>query len=208
LDCSQVLYLDCDTFFFADVDILFDKYRAQELYAREEHVSRRNHFGYDPLHVDEDALVAMASQEGLRYVVPINSGVCLFNHGLWNSVGRLDVNFLDLAWRLLVGRLLATSGAALACWGMGNDVMASINELDRTDALPFPSENDWIIEEIAFWLTLGYLPDLSQGLFPQVEVMQNGELDDRAQTGGFPLLAHYFSAGEKNFFDIVDRIEG
>jgi hypothetical protein len=42
-DPEQVLYLDCDTIFFADVDLLFSRYARADCYAREEPTSSRSH---------------------------------------------------------------------------------------------------------------------------------------------------------------------
>src|SRR5271165_7377119 len=44
---GQVLYLDCDTFCFSDIEILFDRYAYAHFHAREEEVSRRSPRGYD-----------------------------------------------------------------------------------------------------------------------------------------------------------------
>src|SRR5689334_16463344 len=51
---SQVLQIDCDTYFFDDVEILFDCYSDCHYYGREEPSSRASHFGYDPHYLDED----------------------------------------------------------------------------------------------------------------------------------------------------------
>ena len=55
---TQILYLDCDTFFFGDVEKLFDCYSACDWYARVEPGSRLCHYGYDPSYLDEDFVIA------------------------------------------------------------------------------------------------------------------------------------------------------
>src|SRR5579862_4472041 len=57
---TQILYLDCDTFFLGDVERLFNQYPAHEWYAREEPMSLRSHHGYSPEHVDEPLLEHMS----------------------------------------------------------------------------------------------------------------------------------------------------
>ena len=79
----QVLYLDCDTFFFGDVASIFASHQSRHFYAREEPWSRRSPYGYRPSYLDEDALARICAAERLRFVPPCNTGVMLFNHGLW-----------------------------------------------------------------------------------------------------------------------------
>ena len=107
---SQFLYLDCDTFFFDDVESLFHTYAGHDWNAREETLSRRSHYGYNPSHIDESTLESIARRERLQLISPFNSGVCLLNNHVRIGFDRVRVNFLDLAWRLLVGRELATGG--------------------------------------------------------------------------------------------------
>jgi hypothetical protein len=178
---DQVLFLDCDTFFFADVEHLFARYHAHHFCAREEPGSRRSHYGYDPACIDEDALFELAMQEGLVPVPPYNTGAMIFNGGLWNQLAALGDEFLDFTWRLLGARG------------------------DKGDRLAYPSSNAWIIEEIAFWLTLGRFPSLTHQAFARDDVAQNGEVAGRIAAYR-PLLAHYYTAGEAYFFHEVQRL--
>jgi hypothetical protein len=205
-DIEQGLYLDCDTFFFDDVDRLFERYSAHHWYAREEPSSRLSHFDYDPTHVDEDLLEQIARSERLRRVLPFNSGVCLLNHQIWREWERLRVPYLDLAWRLLCGRELRGHDAPLDHDREVRDaVLASITNSDRACALPYPSQNTWIIEQISLWLALGRLQDFSLGTFAQSDVAQGSEFYDMLESDQRCVLAHYYSAKE-DFFEVVPRI--
>ena len=73
-------------------------------------------------------------------------------------------------------------------------------------ALPYPSLNTWIIEQIALWLTLGHLPAFSLGTFARSVVPQGGEFHDVSRSGGRCILAHYYSGTENEFFEAVARI--
>jgi hypothetical protein len=205
-DIEQVLYVDCDTFFFDDVDRLFERYSAHHWYAREEPTSRRSHFEYDPSHVDEDLLEQTARSEKLRPVFPFNSGVCLLNRHIWREWERLRVPYLDLAWRLLCGRELRGHDAPLEHdREVRQAVLASVNDSDRACALPYPSRNTWIIEQIALWLALGHLQDFSLDTFTRSDVAQGGEFYDMLGSSQRCVLAHYYSAKE-DFFEVVARI--
>jgi len=205
-NAEQALYLDCDTFFFDNVDRLFDRYSAHHWYAREEPTSRRSHFDYDPSHVDEDLLEQIARSEKLRQVLPFNSGVCLLNQHIWREWGRLRVPYLDLAWRLLCGRELNGHHASLEHDREVRDaVLAIASDTDRAHALPYPSQNTWIIEQISLWLALGHLQDFSLGTFARSDVVQGGEFYGVLESGERCVLAHYYSAKE-DFFEVVPRI--
>jgi hypothetical protein len=182
-DLGQVLYLDCDTHLFGDVGQLFRRYHHLHFVAREEPGSRRSHYGYDPAAIDEDVCARTAMAEGLSFVPPYNTGVMLMNGGLWRHLGALGEEFLNFVWRL-------TPGAA-----------------PMAHRLPYPSANAWIVEEIALWLTLGRLPNLTHGTFAALDVAQNGEAATIAPDGARPILAHYFSGWEDAFFDHLRTLE-
>jgi hypothetical protein len=206
-DVEQVLYLDCDTFFFDDVNRLFQRYSAHDWYAREEPSSRRSHLEYDPSHVDEDLLEHIARSESLRRVLPFNSGVCLLNHRIWREWERLRVPYLDLGWRLLCGRELKEHDAPLEHDQEARQaVLASITDSDRARALPYPSQNTWIIEQISLWLALGHLQDFSLGAFTRSDVPQGPEFCEMPGLSQRCVLAHYYSNGEEYFFEAVPRI--
>lgn len=204
---TQLLYLDCDTFFFDDVDLLFEQHTTDDWYAREEPGSLRSHFAYDPRHVDETLLKYIARSEGLQYVPPFNSGVCLLNHGIWHKLNELRETYLSTVWRLLCGRELSGHEFNLHDPQIHSAVLDAITDDDRSNALPYPSANEWIIEQIALWLTLGKLPNFSLGTFSSGEVPQGGEYENIRTSGTRCVLSHYFSGGEEWFFSCVPRIE-
>ncbi|MFZ0732203.1 MAG: hypothetical protein WAM79_07760 [Candidatus Sulfotelmatobacter sp.] len=204
---TQLLYLDCDTFFFDDVNLLFDQHTTHDWYAREEPASLRSQFPYDPKHVDETLLKYIARSEGLRYVHPFNSGVCLLNRGIWHKLNELREAYLSIVWRLLCGRELSGHEFNLHDPQIHPAVLDALTDSDRSSALPYPSANDWIIEQIALWLTLGRLPNFSLGTFSQAQIPQGGEYEGIRTSGGRCVLSHYFSGGEEWFFSCVPRIE-
>jgi hypothetical protein len=205
-DVSQLLYLDCDTFFFQDVNRLFDAYNSCHWYAREEPSSRHSHLGYDRSRVDESALHQIAMSERLGEVVPYNTGVCLMNFGLWWRLIQLEITFLELAWRLMIGIQLWRGKTPPDDEETRNAVLGALDPFDRARALPFPSTNFWILEEVALWLTLGHIPRFTQGYLKREHVMQGGEFVDSPRMRNGCILAHYFSCEYERFFANVTRI--
>jgi hypothetical protein len=196
---TQALYVDCDTFFYSDPELLFESSDQVHWCAREELRSRLCPMGYDPTNIDEDLIEEILATEGLRWVAPFNSGVCLLNNGIWNTFRKLRSTFLDVVWRLLVGR---------HCWGgdAGSDrqirdaVLEGATPGDIVRAIPYPSHNGWILEEIALWLTLAHVPNLEQGIFAHSAVLQGYECIEAQKTGRQPIVAHYFTSLQEEFF--------
>lgn len=196
----QVLFLDCDTLFFGDVDRLFSRYTNAHCHAREEPTCGRSHYGYDPGYLDEDALARLAGSVGVRSPPPFNLGVVLFNHGVWNALARLDGALVSYAWRLLTWLALHPCERRKALYGEGAPVrllrlrLSGGTSPDEVHAaLPYPSANEWILDQVALWLTLGHVPDLTYGDFSPREVLQNGEFLSRHATDPDWVLCHYFS---------------
>jgi hypothetical protein len=196
--CTQVMFVDCDTHFFSDPELLFDIYPDRHWYAREAPSSRRCPHGYQPDNINEQLLADILAREGLAPVLPFNAGVCLFNHGTWNLVSNARRLFLDYLWRLLVGRHHAPAD--------GTDdqirqaILEQVSPADRDRALPYPSGNFWIAEEIALWLTFATFPQVTQGFFEPHHVAQGHEFE-HPEMSEFPhIMAHYFSALQDRFF--------
>jgi hypothetical protein len=204
----QVLYLDCDTFFFDDVEALFHTYAGHDWNAREEPLSRRSHYGYNPSHIDESTLESIARRERLQLISPFNSGVCLLNNHVKIGFDRIRISFLDLAWRLLVGRELRAGGSSQVDVQIQKAVLAAIGAVDRRRALPYPSSNSWILEQIALWLALGHLPQISYGLMSRKHVVQGGEFEEAFGSGRRCVVAHYYSHLTAQFFSAVPPLPG
>ncbi len=202
---SQILFLDCDTFFFGDVQRLFERYCAVHFYARAEPNSRRSPDGYHPRYLDESLLSEIARAEGLEFIPPYNLGVCMFNHGVWHPIQELAGDFLGYAWRLLVGmRFRAPLNPNIderLSWFVANNA----SEHERRSCLVYPSSNSWILDQIAFGLMLGRLPGLSHDVLSPTDVWQGGEYVRRSDRNALPLLAHYYSSGEDEFFADVGQ---
>jgi hypothetical protein len=193
---SQLLFLDCDTFFFGDVASIFLKYQQCKLYAREEPHSRRSRFlEYRPSCVDEDVLYRIAAETGSSPVPPYNSGVFLMNHGLDRQLYALREEFLDYAWRLTAGASLSPEINIPP--GLKSKIAAFRNT--RLSEIEFPSRNYWILEQIALWLTLGMVNDLTHSAFPMEDVLQNGEFRIYSAYRNKCTILHYFRGNEALF---------
>jgi hypothetical protein len=195
---AQVLYLDNDTHLFRDVEDLFERHRELDVYAREEPGSRRSHLGYDPRLVDEDALGILAAGVGARPVVPFNNGVMLFNHGAWAKLARRLPELLRLTFRFSVA-LARSPGSEDQpdIVYLRRERARLVDRRDEAEALPCPTENVWIKDEIALWLALGRAPALRVGLFSRHDVLQGDEFE-RVDLSGH-VLAHYFSRNMARF---------
>jgi hypothetical protein len=159
----QILFCDCDTVFFTDVAALFDRYGDADVVAREEVHSSRSIHGADRTFIDEPLLARIAAADGAVTVPPFNLGVVLFNHDVWRALAPLDELIVDYAWRF------------------------------NTGALPFPSTNWWILDEVAMWLALGHVPGVRTADFLPGDVAQNGEFADAEPHAAGWILCHYYS---------------
>ncbi|MEO5901772.1 MAG: hypothetical protein ABIR68_16820 [Ilumatobacteraceae bacterium] len=177
---QQVMICDCDTIFFRDVAELFDRYGDADVVAREELRSGRTSQGIDSRFIDDPLLARLAALEGVAPVAPFNVGVVLLNHQVWTSFGALQGQFVDYAWRFVVG-LVVQHGESASC----TDELAGLDEARRhaTDgdvmrALPYPSANRRLLDEVAWWMTLGHVPGLRVADFAPTDVAGHGEFVD------------------------------
>lgn len=204
-NAGQVLYLDCDTFFFGDVASIFANHQSRHFYAREEPWSRRSPYGYRPAYLDEDVLARTCAAERLQFIPPCNTGVMLFNLGLWAALAAASENSLTYCWRLLATICEDDELARECSPALREKVRQSLTRSPKQPALPYPSTNWWIVEEIATWLTLGSLKGLTHDVLRRADVAQNGEFNGTDGSSS-PTLVHYFSNLEDEFFGRVERI--
>lgn len=193
---SQVLQIDCDTFFFADVEILFEHYADCHFYGREEPSSRASHYGYNPHYLDEDKLIELARREGAIAISPCNIGVSMLNHGVWNGIStRLEI-LLAYVFRFVASMARNQQTPGRLWPELAEVVMLDLLEQPEIEDLPFPSSNVWILDQVALWLTLGHVPDLTHGHFSRAHVLQGGEDGATCDT---KVVHHYFGV-DKNAF--------
>jgi hypothetical protein len=197
---SQVLFLDCDTVFLGDVGELFARYRDADCYAREEVSCRRSRVGYDRGYLDEEALAAIGRVEGVRVPAPFNLGVVLFNNGCWRRLADLEPVLVSYAWRFAVWLALHPASGRSAAYGegLGIDLLRRrfaelVDPAELARALPYPSANRWLLDELALWLTMGHLVPLRTADFSPHDVAQDGEfLADGSPVPDW-ILCHYYS---------------
>lgn len=196
-DARQVLCCDLDTIFFTDVEVVFARYAGPHVVAREEVYSGRSIHGADRAFIDEPLLDRLASHLGRAAVPPFNLGVVLYNHGIVTQLAGIMATFLDDAWRLMTGLTIRefpnSNSAGGAAFPWLADVALHASDVDRQRALPFPSSNGWIVEEVAWWLALGSIPGLTRADFAPHDVAQNGEVLATARESAPWALCHYYS---------------
>ncbi len=200
IDPRSALYVDCDTLFFGDVERLFDGYgRAGHVVAREEPGSRRSHYGYDPTYLDEEALASLTAALGIRPIPPFNTGAVLLNELPWRSIASIGERSVEIAWRFLIDlvhRLDPTAANRYGPSAAAADLRSRLDDLRpdlALDALPFPSPNHWILDEVSLWLALGQVPGLQVADFDRSDVVQNGELFAHRPDDVPAVLCHYYS---------------
>jgi hypothetical protein len=218
---SQVLYVDCDTFFFDDPNRLFEKYNKDDWCSREIPGSRLSPHGVTA-NINEELIAELVSIEDLQKRTPFNTGVCLLNNEMWLALARIEATFFDFAWRLIVGMFIeiripqkeevfappTLRGAATnrELNELRKQVLQIASQYDISRALPYPSDNWWVLDEIAWLFALGRIEGVSQAVFSPVHVAQGDESLATAISQAHPLVAHYFSHFEKEFFRVVPFI--
>jgi hypothetical protein len=194
---GQVLCCDLDTIFRTDVDVVFDRYAGPDVVAREEVYSGRSIHGADHAFIDELLLKRLADHLGRAVVPPFNLGVVLYNNGVVRRLAGIMSTFLDDVWRLMSGLTVRgfpnADAAGSASFPWMADVRRLASDVDRQRALPFPSNNGWIVEEVAWWLALGAVPGLTRADFAPHDVAQNGEVLGTPLDRSTWAICHYYS---------------
>ena len=206
--CARLLYIDSDTLFFAPPRTLFDRYREADLYAREEPCSRRSIHGYDPSLVDEEALAELRVREGLDFVPPFNTGVCLVTRKMADAITMILPHYFGYLLRFLAWFHLHHVDRPEAVPSSRQLVHERFLRPASDQALPYPGKNRWIADQFAMWLALGKFTDLRYGDFSPADVWQGGEFQQMSGAT-LPILCHYFGGQGHNtklFFDHLLRL--
>jgi hypothetical protein len=193
---SQILQIDCDTLFFGDVGLLFERYSERQFYAREEPASRASHYGYDSSYLDEDILFTLARREGASEVGPYNMGVCMLNHGLWTEIAARRHTFLSYIFRFTAWMSRQPETREKLWPGVLELFAKDLEEEPGVSELLFPSSNLWIVEQVALWLTLGQIPGLTHGYLSRGHATQGGE---QAGDTSNAIVYHYFGIDKTAF---------
>ena len=192
----EALYLDCDTVFFEDVERLFDRYGHAHVAAREEVHTARNQHETDRSFVDEPLLSRLAQHEGAVPIAPFNLGVVLFGRGVAATLAAYEALFVDYAWRFALWTAQHPVSGASASYGefLGASEALALSTPDAlARALPYPSTNRWILDEVALWMTLGHVPGLHVADIDRADVAENGEFSAPHPAGTSWVLCHYYS---------------
>lgn len=211
-DVDQALCCDLDTLFFDDVEVLLDRYVSADVVAREEVFSRRSVHGVDPTFIDEGLVARVADALGRRFVPPFNLGMVLYSRRAIAAMARSMPRFVDDVWRLCCGLALGAAPASAIADASSMPWIAAtravLGDDDAARALPYPSSNPWIVEEVALWLTLGALPGLVIADLSPRDVAQNGEMFTRPDSGAWWLACHYYSHNLRRVVEWLGCVPG
>jgi FkbM family methyltransferase len=193
----RILSLDNDTYILEDLAGLFEAYGHARLCAREEPFSRASSLGCWPAHLDQDALDRLFRDEGFTPVPPFNTGVVMMDSGVVTRITESLGMVLQYLWRFNLWMCRHPSE------NDGRDVQA-MRAADvsavfpSATALRFPSENRWIKEQVAMWLTLGALGE-RVGLVSPQHIAQGDEYREIDRAGRHPHVIHYYSSNADHF---------
>jgi hypothetical protein len=202
---DQVLYIDNDTFFFDDVDRLFDTCGTSDFHAREEPFSSRSAAGYRPEYIDETKLFALAAAEGCRPLPTYNLGAVVLNHAMGTRLAPVIGDLLDCIWRLCLGIVRDVDPKAYVgetqLEVMARDLPALRSSGALATALAYPSSNYWIVEQIGLLLALGRMDRFTHGALEKQDAIQGVEYHFWPPSQRLPILAHYYSSNTRAFFN-------
>ena len=203
--CTRLLYIDSDTFFFAPPSNLFDRYRDADLYAREEPLCRRSIHGYDRSYIDEESIDELRDGEGLSPVPPFNTGVCLFTRDMADAITMIVPRYFDYLFRFLSwfhhNPLAGAPPVPTAEQLVHDRVLGPAAE----QALRYPVQNRWIVDQVALWLALGQFTRFRFADFVPSDVWQGAEFRQLAAVTPLPILCHYFGHNTGRFFNLLKQ---
>jgi hypothetical protein len=157
------------------------------------------------LYVDEEAIDELRQREGLSPVPPFNTGVCLFTREMADVITTIVPRYFDYLFRFLSWfHLHPASGAMLtpAEQIMHDRLLGPAVD----DALPYPSQNRWIVDQVALWLALGQCTHFRLGDFAPSDVWQGAEFQQMSPGMPLPILCHYFGQNTGRFFNRLQRL--
>lgn len=193
----HVLCCDCDTVFAGDVEHLFARYgHVANVVGREEMSCRRSPHGYDPAFIDEDAIAELARFTTGRSLPPFNLGAVMLSDVDWTRLASIEPRFVELAWRFATWMTLHPGGpgARFADFIGADAATRDMTDEDVERALPYPSDNPWILDEVCLWLAYGELAELTFADFADTDVAQNGEFARSNPAAPGWTMCHYFSS--------------
>ena len=141
----------------------------------------------------------VAASEGAVPVAPFNLGVVLFNNACWRWIAGLEPLLVSYAWRFAVWMAGHPPSGRAASYGdlSGTELITSgrvpVSSEDVRVALPYPSANRWLLDEVVLWLTLGHVRGLRMQDFSVRDVLQDGEFVTCDPNAPGAVLCHYFS---------------
>ena len=170
----NVLYLDADTYINGDIQMVFDIYRRDPIYGREElgfrHDPNSGISGEDPRFFLDLVDASIVAQGGKTEVQKYCLGVILLNH----SSHRL-FNAENLLWY--------------------SDLLERIHKFKVFYSIP----NYRIMDEFAFWVLMSKL-SLRTSLFGDQDVSQTF-LEKKHENHFNPIVLHYTTKDEEKFAD-------
>jgi hypothetical protein len=126
--------------------------------------------------------------------------VVLINHGHWRTLAALERQFVLYAFRFLAWMAehpatgaSANFGESAAATMLRTTHQALLTPAIRQAALPYPSSNRWILDQVALWCTVAHIPGFRYVDFDTGDVAQNGEIFAHRPRDAPWVVAHYFS---------------
>lgn len=196
LDLDQVLCLDLDTLVAQPPAMLFERYRGlATVVAREEVFSSRSPSGHDPTFVDEDMLAALGGALRVAPLPPFNLGTVLFDGRRLAELAAVEDLFVDLCWRFVSWMAMhpVAPGNPFAEFQGWHEAASTVGIVDALRALPFPSTNRWLLDEVALWLALAHVPQMTYADFSPADVALGTEFARASPGRSTWTLCHYFS---------------
>jgi hypothetical protein len=114
-------------------------------------------------------------------------------------MATLCTQLLKNAWRLIVGSYLDSSDTHFINARLGRIIGDVLTAADKESALAYPSANQWLVDAIALWLTLGRLPRVTHDTFLGQDVVQSAEFIGLRTGEPHAILVHYFTRHERLF---------